>query len=81
MSFPTHRSAANMPGAIMPFESLKARLMMILEQAVHQPDDAYDAFETIREEIETMRGEGLTPPDDLVELEAKLAKELARPES
>lgn len=63
----------------MPFEDLKVRLAMILEQMVHQPEDLHEAQETIREEIAELRAQGLRPPQDLVDLEMELERQLNIP--
>lgn len=63
----------------MPFEDLKVRLTMLLDQMVHQPEDLHEAQETIREELAELRAQGLTPPQDLVDLEAALEQQLYLP--
>ncbi len=63
----------------MPFEDLKVRLALLLEQMTHQPEDWHEAQETIREEISELRAQGLTPPADLVKLEEELEERLNLP--
>jgi len=63
----------------MPFESLKARMAMLLEQMVHQPEDMHELQETLREELAELRASGLPVPRDLVELEQKLEDQLNLP--
>ncbi len=63
----------------MPFEDLKVRLALLLEQATHQPEDWHEAQESIREDIAKLRAQGLTPPEDLVRLEDELEKRLNLP--
>lgn len=65
----------------MPFESLKARMAMLLEQMVHQPEDMHELQETLREELAELRASGLPVPRDLVELEQKLKDRLNVPKS
>ncbi|MGE4610973.1 MAG: hypothetical protein AAED33_06215 [Paracoccaceae bacterium] len=65
----------------MPFESLKARMAMLLEQMVHQPEDMHELQETLREELAELRASGLPVPRDLVELEQKLKDRLHVPKS
>ena len=63
----------------MPFESLKARMAMLLEQMVHQPEDMHELQETLREELSELRASGLPVPLDLVELEQRLEDQLNLP--
>lgn len=65
----------------MPFESLKARMAMLLEQMIHQPEDMHELQETLREELAELRASGLPVPLDLVELEQKLDDRLKLPKS
>ncbi len=60
----------------MAFEDLKVRIRMILEKATHQPEDLHELQETLREELATMRGEGLPVPEDLLDLEKALEERL-----
>lgn len=63
----------------MPFEDLKVRLTMLLDQMVHQPEDMHEAQESIREELAELRAQGLKPPQDLVDLEEALEQQLNLP--
>ena len=63
----------------MPFESLKARISLLLEQMVHQPEDMHELQETLREELAELRASGLPVPRDLVELEQSLEEKLNLP--
>lgn len=63
----------------MPFESLKVRITMLLEEATHQPEDFHELQETIREELAELRASGLPLPQDLVKLELELEKRLNLP--
>ena len=63
----------------MPFESLKARMSLLLEQMVHQPEDMHELQETLREELAGLRASGLPVPFDLVELEQQLEEQLNLP--
>jgi len=57
----------------MAFEDLIAEMSMLLESMTGEPEqDIHDAYERIRQALDTMRAEGLPVPDDLLELEAKL---------
>jgi hypothetical protein len=63
----------------MPFESLKARMALLLEQMIHQPEDMHELQETLREELSELRASGLPVPLDLVELEKRLEEQLNLP--
>lgn len=65
----------------MPFESIKARMALLLEQMVHQPEDMHELHETLREELAELRDSGLPVPLDLVELEKRLEEQLNLPEN
>ena len=39
----------------MPFESIKARMAMLLDQMVHKPEDMHELQETLREELSELR--------------------------
>ena len=62
----------------MPFEDLKVRIAMLLDQMSHQPEDIHEAQETIREELAELRAQGHNPPQDLIDLEAELERQLNR---
>lgn len=64
----------------MPFEALKVRIRMLLEEATHQPEDLHELQETLREELAELRSSGLPLPQDLVDLELELEKRLNLPE-
>jgi hypothetical protein len=59
----------------MALESLKAEIGLILEQFSNPPHDRYELYERLKEKINEMRVFGMTPPDDLLELEEALDKE------
>lgn len=63
----------------MPFENLKVRIRMLLEEATHQPEDLHELQETLREELAELRTSGLPLPQDLVDLEQELEKRLNLP--
>jgi hypothetical protein len=63
----------------MPFESLKARMAMLLEQMIHKQEDMQELQETLREELAELRATGLPVPLDLVELEQRLEDQLNLP--
>lgn len=61
----------------MSFESLKASAYALLEEIAGTPTDRHVLHERLQETIREMWAMGQTPPDDLVELEAWLAEDLA----
>lgn len=63
----------------MPFESLKVRMAMLLEQMIHQPEDMHELQESLRAELAELRATGLPVPRDLVELEQRLEDQLNLP--
>jgi len=60
----------------MSFESLKAGIALLMEQASETPEDAHEIYEELREKLAELKGLGLPLPEDLVELERKLAADL-----
>lgn len=62
----------------MPFEDLKVKISMLLEQMVNQPDDIHEAQEMLREKLQEIRGFGMPLPDDLVALEKQMEEILNR---
>ncbi|MFQ5623338.1 MAG: hypothetical protein ACE5FS_08065 [Paracoccaceae bacterium] len=65
-------------GPVMPFEDLKVKISMLLEQMVNQPDDIHEAQEMLREKLQEIRGFGMPLPDDLVALEKQMEEILNR---
>jgi len=63
----------------MAFENLKVRLLMILDEATHQPEDLHELQEELREDIAGFRAQGLPVPDDITQLEARLEAALNLP--
>ena len=61
----------------MALESLKAEIGLILEQFSNPPHDRYELYMRLKEKINEMRVFGMTPPDDLLELEDTLDREFA----
>ncbi len=65
----------------MAFEALKIRLLMMLDEATHQPEDLHELQEELREEIAELKAQGLPVPNDIAELEARLETALNLPKS
>lgn len=63
----------------MAFEALKIRLLMMLDEATHQPEDLHQLQEELREEIAGFRAQGLPVPDDIAKLEKRLEAALNLP--
>jgi predicted nucleic acid-binding Zn-ribbon protein len=61
----------------MALEEIKARISLLLEQMVNQPEDNYETQEQLREKLRELRAMGLPLPDDLVELEKRLDEEFS----
>jgi hypothetical protein len=62
----------------MAFESLKAEIDLLLQELANPPHDRYELYVQLKEKINEMRVFGMTPPDDLVELETALDQEFGR---
>lgn len=61
----------------MALELLKAEIGLILEMFSNPPHDRYELYVQLKEKLNEMRVFGMTPPDDLLELEAALDQEFA----
>ncbi|CAN5698358.1 hypothetical protein BH23PSE1_BH23PSE1_07890 [soil metagenome] len=62
----------------MAFETLKARIAMLLDEMSSRPDDAHVIQERLREQLEEMKALGMPLPEDLVALERSLEHDLER---
>ena len=58
----------------MALEELKARISLLFEEMVNQPEDEHEVLEQLREKFNELRAMGMPLPDDLVALEAQLAE-------
>lgn len=56
----------------MALEEIKARISLLIEEMIEQPEDAHEIHERIREQLNELRAIGMPLPRDLVELEKKL---------
>ncbi len=63
----------------MALEALKIRLLMMLDEATHQPEDLHELQEELREKIADFTAQGLPVPDDIAKLEARLEAALNKP--
>ncbi len=57
----------------MALEEIKARISLLLEEMVNQPEDEHEVLEQLREKLNELRAMGMPLPDDLVALEKQLA--------
>ena len=60
----------------MAFDRLKTEISMLLTQMQNQPEDVHELHEMILEKLNEMRGLGLPLPEDLVELEKKISRDI-----
>ena len=56
----------------MSFESLKARISMLLEEATYQPEDLHEAREVLREQLAELEAQNREVPKDLLDLAKRL---------
>jgi len=56
----------------MALEEIKARISLLLEEMINQPEDQHEVQEQLREKLREMRAMGMPLPADLVELEKRL---------
>jgi len=56
----------------MALEEIKARISLLLEEMVNQPEDEHEFLEQVREKLNEMRAMGMPLPDDLLALEKQL---------
>lgn len=56
----------------MALEEIKARIALLLEEMVNQPEDEHEVLEQLREKLNELRAMGMPLPDDLVALEKRL---------
>jgi len=60
----------------MAFDRIKSEISMLLSEMQNQPEDSWELHEMILEKLNELKALGLPLPQDLVELEEKLNKEL-----
>ncbi len=58
------------------FEGIKAEISLLLQQMEDQPEDVAELYEKLREKLNELRATGMELPDDLVEMEKKLERDL-----
>jgi hypothetical protein len=65
----------------MALEELKARISLLLEEMVNQPEDEHEVLEQLRERLNELRAMGMPLPDDLVALEKQLEEQFPESQS
>lgn len=60
----------------MAFDRLKTEISMLLTQMENQPQNLWELHEQILEKLNELRALNLPLPNDLVELEKKLTRDL-----
>ena len=60
----------------MAFDRLKAEIAMLLTEMENKPQDLWELRELTLEKLNEMRALGMPLPQDLVDLEAKLNRDL-----
>ncbi len=60
----------------MAFDRLKTEISMLLTQMENQPQNLWELHEQILEKLNELRALNLPLPEDLVELEKKLTRDL-----
>ena len=65
----------------MSFEDLKASIYLLLEEMTEQPEDMHQLQEQLREKIAELRALGLPVPEDFLQAEQDLRKELNPPKT
>lgn len=61
----------------MVFESIKARIALLIEEMERQPEDRHELYLQIHEKLNEWRATGQPLPEDLVRLEHGLEAEFA----
>jgi len=60
----------------MAFEDLKRAIMMMAEELETKPEDDHELHMQLREMLEQIKATGMPLPEDLVELERKLERDV-----
>ena len=61
----------------MAFERLKTEIAMLLAEMENQPQDLWELHQQVLDKLNEMRALGMPLPEDLIELEKKLMRDLA----
>ncbi len=60
----------------MDVNALIAAINLLVEQMVHEVDDLHEVHLKLREHLDQLKATGMPLPDDLVELERRLATDV-----
>ena len=60
----------------MDFDDLKTAIMMMASEMENKPEDAHEMHLKLREMLDQIRATGMPLPEDLVELERKLERDV-----
>ncbi len=63
----------------MAFEELRAQIAMLMDEIAGAPEDAHQIQERLREKLDELKAMGLPLPEDLVDLERALERDLETP--
>lgn len=62
----------------MAFDALILRLNVLLDEMKHEPEDLFEIFENLHQELKLLKVTGHELPQDLLQLEYRLEQELLR---
>ncbi len=65
----------------MSFEDLKASIYLLLDEMTEQPEDLHQLQEQLREKIAEFRALGLPVPEDFLQAERDLRRDLNPPKT
>lgn len=65
----------------MSFEDLKASIYLLLDEMTEQPEDLHQLQEQLREKIAEFRALGLPVPEDFLQAEHDLRRDLNPPKT
>lgn len=60
---------------LMAFETIKARISLLLAEMESHPEDSHELYLQLREKMNELRAMGYEIPDDLIQLETRLEAE------
>jgi hypothetical protein len=61
--------------AVLALEQLKAQIGLLLTEMNNQPEDLHELYEEIHQKLNELRATGMSLPQDLLDLEARLLSE------
>ena len=63
----------------MALEELQAQINLLVSQINNQPEDVHEIYELLHQKLNELRGTGQPLPQDLLDLEERMLKEVPRP--